>query len=139
MMMDSGTLILSAPFFEPLHEEPYDFTRFTAYGLRTFVERAGFRVLRVSARGGWWSVVLCSLVGQALYDAVAPRRGVRRRTSAIVVVLPMITGLQLLALLLDRLLPVGRVVIGHLVVAEPDQGADRGARLPNADWRAPNG
>lgn len=122
VIADNGTLILSAPFFEPLHEEPYDFTRYTAYGLQAFVKRAGFHLCRIERRGGWWSVTLGSLVGQALYDAVAPRRGIqRRRTPAILLVLPALTLLQVIALILDHLLPSKRVAIGHLVLAEPTQ------------------
>lgn len=47
-----GTVILSTPFFFYLHEEPYDFFRFSKYGLKTIFERNGFRVVDVIPTGG---------------------------------------------------------------------------------------
>ena len=36
-----GWLILSAPFYWPLHEEPHDYFRFTRYGLEILLVNAG--------------------------------------------------------------------------------------------------
>ncbi len=44
VMKPSGHLILSAPHLSRLHEEPLDFFRFTEYGLRTLLEKAGLHV-----------------------------------------------------------------------------------------------
>ncbi|MCS6801912.1 MAG: class I SAM-dependent methyltransferase [Chloroflexota bacterium] len=136
VIAEGGTLILSAPFFEPLHEEPYDYTRYTAFGLKAFAERAGFRVREVKRRGGWWAVVLGSLIGQALYDTVAPRTGTRRRrTPGILLVLPVLVLLQFLALTLDSFFRGKRVAIGYLLVAEPKReplmSEKRSALTPN--------
>lgn len=47
-----GWLVLSAPFYWPLHEEPYDFFRFTRYGLERLTEQAGFTDCRIREDGG---------------------------------------------------------------------------------------
>jgi SAM-dependent methyltransferase/uncharacterized protein YbaR (Trm112 family) len=52
-----GTIILSTPFFFYLHEEPYDFFRFSKYGLRTIFERNGFRVIDVIPTAGVISII----------------------------------------------------------------------------------
>lgn len=44
VMKPGGTLWLSAPFFYTEHERPYDYYRYTRYGLRFLLEQAGFRV-----------------------------------------------------------------------------------------------
>jgi SAM-dependent methyltransferase len=49
-----GTLHLMAPQSVRLHYAPYDFYRFTEYGLRYLAEQAGLRVEEVSAEGGYW-------------------------------------------------------------------------------------
>ena len=47
-----GKVILSVPHLSRLHEEPYDFYRYTHYGLRHLFEGAGFDVVELIPRGG---------------------------------------------------------------------------------------
>ena len=47
-----GTLVLTAPHLSRLHDAPHDYYRFTAYGLRSLAEGAGFLVERVVPAGG---------------------------------------------------------------------------------------
>lgn len=47
-----GTLILNVPFYYMLHEEPYDYYRYTKYALEYLVVRSGLSVVRLEARGG---------------------------------------------------------------------------------------
>lgn len=42
VLKKGGKLALSTPFVYPLHEAPYDFQRFTAYGLDALFRAAGF-------------------------------------------------------------------------------------------------
>jgi SAM-dependent methyltransferase len=55
VLREGGTLILSAPHFTRLHEQPYDFLRFTEFGLRHIFGGAGFRDIEVIPRGGFFS------------------------------------------------------------------------------------
>lgn len=50
-----GKLILSAPHLGYLHNEPDDYYRYTKYGLRTLLERAGFRVVLLEPSAGFFS------------------------------------------------------------------------------------
>ena len=52
-----GLLILSAPFSARLHEEPFDFFRFTPHGLRAMCGEAGLEVTEVWDQGNIWSVI----------------------------------------------------------------------------------
>lgn len=51
-----------------LHGEPYDFFRYTKYGLALLAERAGLEVLEIEHHGGMWAMVgqamLLSLLGK---------------------------------------------------------------------------
>lgn len=47
-----GILIISVPHISRLHEEPYDFYRFTEYGLRHLLTRHGFEILESKSKGG---------------------------------------------------------------------------------------
>jgi len=56
-----GHFLLSAPFYWPLHEEPFDFWRFTPHGLRHLLRKAGFEVLSLEADGHAISLTATSL------------------------------------------------------------------------------
>lgn len=53
VLKPGGTLWLTAPFFYAEHERPYDFFRYTQFGLRHLLEAAGFEVLEVEWMEGY--------------------------------------------------------------------------------------
>ena len=114
-----GTLILSVPFMEPLHEEPRDYYRFTPYSLRLLLEEHGFTIRQMWNRGGWWSVVLGSFVNQALYDWASPldETGHRHYGCLAIAVLPLCAAAQWLAYQLDHLFRSHKYTLGYTVVA----------------------
>lgn len=57
VMRPDGVLILSAPFCWELHEEPYDFFRYSKYGLRSMIENAGFQIEVIIPNGGKWAAI----------------------------------------------------------------------------------
>jgi SAM-dependent methyltransferase len=57
VLRTDGLLILSAPFSGRLHEEPYDYYRYTPHGLRSMCEEAGLEVTEVWDQGNIWSVI----------------------------------------------------------------------------------
>jgi SAM-dependent methyltransferase len=95
VLRPGGHLLVTVPFLYPTHEAPYDFRRFTHHGLRSLLERHGFEVVEVEAKGGAVSLLLhalvLSLVG--LIDAVGKVLRIPR-TSRNVVVRTVIAGPQ---------------------------------------------
>ena len=61
ILVEGGSLILTVPHLSRLHEEPNDFYRYTKYGVRALVERAGLEVIEITPLGG-----LFSFLGQQL-------------------------------------------------------------------------
>jgi hypothetical protein len=55
-----------------LHEEPYDYYRYTVYGLDHMLKRAGLRPLRIDPAGGAWR-----LLGQTLLNHKSFGRKIR--------------------------------------------------------------
>lgn len=68
LLKQDGYFILSGPLYWPLHEEPYDFFRFTKHGFKYILEKAGFKVISINSNGGKWSVA-----GQAFLHALYPQ------------------------------------------------------------------
>lgn len=52
LLRPGGKAILSVPHLVWLHNEPHDYWRFTGYGLRHLIEKAGLRLLSVAPSGG---------------------------------------------------------------------------------------
>jgi SAM-dependent methyltransferase len=61
VLRPNGFLILSGPFFWPLHEEPYDFFRFTKYGFEQLLKEAGFLEWQILEDGGDWAQFMLSV------------------------------------------------------------------------------
>lgn len=48
-----GTVLLTAPMVWPVHEAPYDFFRYTNYGMKYFFEEAGFTKVDIQPSNGY--------------------------------------------------------------------------------------
>lgn len=49
---DGGILLLNVPFFYQIHEEPFDFHRYTSFSLTRMCEMAGLKIIAISPLGG---------------------------------------------------------------------------------------
>lgn len=45
VLKDDGVLLLTVPFIWDEHEQPFDYARYSSYGLRYLIERHGFEVI----------------------------------------------------------------------------------------------
>lgn len=57
ILKPKGKIYLTAPFYGKIHQEPYDFFRYTKYGLKYMLEKAGFEVEELSPHGGYFLCV----------------------------------------------------------------------------------
>lgn len=55
ILKPDGILIISVPHLSRLHDEPYDYFRFTNHGLRYLLEHKGFEVSEIKRKGGLFS------------------------------------------------------------------------------------
>lgn len=65
VLRPGGQLLLSAPQAWRLHEEPFDFYRYTKYGLQYLIEVEGLQINYISPQGGVWR-----LLGQTLNSTI---------------------------------------------------------------------
>lgn len=103
LLRPGGILILSAPMQWRHHEVPYDFFRFTKYGLIEVLTRNGFEVSKMTSTGGVYS-----LLGQIFLNHLA-ERGIQRR-----LIFRMI---NYLSLWLDRKIPDTEETINWMCIA----------------------
>ncbi len=62
VMKREGMLIMTTPFMVSLHEEPYDFYRYTEHGIRYLLRITGFELTRLESFSGYTGVMIALLV-----------------------------------------------------------------------------
>lgn len=62
VLKPGGIAIISVPQTNELHEEPFDYFRFTKYALTHLANEAGLEVVKLIQRGGFWSVLSQSMI-----------------------------------------------------------------------------
>jgi len=114
VLVPDGVLLLTVNQLYPVHDPPYDFYRFTRYGLEHQVTKAGLTVVEFRATGGQWMTIgiLILLRMWVLFDRIPLIRRLR--------FIPMIAGFftGLFFDLLDRLDPVWAGSPNLLIVAK---------------------
>ncbi len=53
----NGKAIFTIPFSWELHEEPYDFFRFSKYGIEYLFKKYGFEIVQMQSNGGKWAAI----------------------------------------------------------------------------------
>ena len=66
----NGFLIIYEPTIRELHQEPHDYLRFTPYGLKFYLEKAGFQVLSSTTEGNAYDAIsyILSIMNAKRYD-----------------------------------------------------------------------
>lgn len=54
VLKPGGKLFLTAPQSAPIHEAPYNFYNFTSFGLASLFKNAGFKIVSIKPRGGFF-------------------------------------------------------------------------------------
>jgi SAM-dependent methyltransferase len=123
-----GLLLLTVPFSEQLHEEPYDFFRFTIHGVRQLLISNGWVILRLHKRGGTF-LELGYRTSSFLYSTIGATRtetgGLNPRPVLGPLVIAICTLVQLFSDLLDHLWQVDLSTIGYGIVAQKVAEADK--------------
>jgi SAM-dependent methyltransferase len=56
ILKPKGKIILSGPAYWPIHEAPYDFFRFTKFGMLHIFQKAGFHNIQIITCGSKWAL-----------------------------------------------------------------------------------
>ncbi len=58
VLKPNGVALITESLFDPLHDEPNDFWRFTEHSLNRLAKEAGLNVEIIEKRGGFWSMMV---------------------------------------------------------------------------------
>jgi SAM-dependent methyltransferase len=68
-----GEIVLQVPFMWGVHEAPYDFFRYTEFGLKYMFEKAGFTEVKVYPQTGFWTMWILKFNYQTMRLVRGPR------------------------------------------------------------------
>lgn len=94
LLRPGGLLVMSTPFFVPLHDRPHDYFRFTRYGLALLLSR--FEDVKVVQQNGWSEALL--IAGTRVY-----KEKTLGALAVSVFVVPLCLLLTPVAMLMDKL------------------------------------
>ena len=94
----SGFLLLTTPFMWGEHEAPFDYFRYTRYGLTYLAEKAGFEIISIEPDSKYWSMAVLRFNYYLIRFARGPFKNVLK-----VLFTPLFTINQTLAYILDKL------------------------------------
>lgn len=113
VLKPKGYLLLTAPFFWEEHEQPYDFTRFTRFGLEELITRSGFEIMEHHQTAGYLGA-LAQMVSSYLYGLAARRNNLWNMIVTALLCAPV----QILGLFFQKLLPRNNnLYLDHIVLA----------------------
>lgn len=73
VLKPGGILIISLPFFYPLHDMPYDFGRYTTTALKSFINGASLRLVKMKVQGSFfefWLQMLNTFLIKRINDII---------------------------------------------------------------------
>ena len=106
-----GNLLITIPFAWDEHEQPFDFARYTSFGITSLIEEAGFHVISVEK-----TTKYVEAVGQLMIAFVSQHVGPKNLILAAIFQLLVIFPLSLLVLIFKLILPRRDEMFCNLVV-----------------------
>lgn len=115
-----GRFILSTPFVWREHEVPYDFFRYTSYGMTELLTRQGFVVEEVTKTTGALETLAMNFIAYIIND-LTPKSRVVGGLVTLLICFPI----QLIVLVLSKVLPDKKQLFVNLVISarKPEKAA----------------
>jgi SAM-dependent methyltransferase len=106
-----GKLFFTVPFVWDEHEIPYDFGRYTSFGIRAVLERNGFAGVRVDKTTNYYQAVSQLRIAY-VFQHVLPANPVLKRVLAMLVVAPMTA----MTVALNMIMPKSHNCFCHMAI-----------------------
>jgi SAM-dependent methyltransferase len=113
ILRPGGLCLLTVPFMWDEHEQPFDFGRYTSFGIRALLERHGFKIIEQRKTGGFIST-LGQMFCTYLYYTFSKNRYLYKLS------LPLIFApIQIMTLIMAKILPANDgLYLDNIVLCE---------------------
>lgn len=100
ILKPNGHLILQVPFQWWVHEQPHDYFRYTSYGLKYLLEKAGYDVIEIIPQSGFFTMMALKINYFTIRAFKFPKI---IWTLWLILLIPLWTFTQISAMILDNL------------------------------------
>ncbi|MBE9531203.1 MAG: class I SAM-dependent methyltransferase [Proteobacteria bacterium] len=100
VLRTGGRFYITVPMLGCLHYEPYDFYRYTNFGLKHLLQKTGFRIDRLEPRGGLFSFISMRF-SESFYNILNKLFFFLPRTLRLFAIVPIIWPVNLIAFALS--------------------------------------
>lgn len=119
VLKKDGIIIISAPFCWELHEQPYDFYRYSKYGLEAMFKKHNLEILELKPNGGKWAAIF-QLNLNIIYSTFSKKTILSRIIKVLFLHLRMTSLFNIIGCWMDRkyyddLLTLNYVIVGRKV------------------------
>lgn len=111
VLKPGGLLLATIPFAFPEHEKPYDFARYTEFGMRHLLEKAGFTDIDIR-KSGTAVTAISQLWSTYIFQTIGSRHPLLALFSQLLVIAPG----TLVATILNAILPKNRDLYCSLII-----------------------
>ncbi|PRC41445.1 hypothetical protein C6A85_000000115565 [Mycobacterium sp. ITM-2017-0098] len=118
----TGILLMNVPFYYSIHEEPFDFYRYTCYALNDMCENSGLKIIEISSLGGIPEIMI-DLISKVLQQIPVVGRAAAATVQSVGALLANHGPGRLLSMRSADRFPLGYSVIAVKESAEEDAEA----------------
>lgn len=109
ILKKDGVVAITAPFMWGIHEAPYDYYRYTRYGLEYLFKKHGFEIMELKANTGYWSTA------GLRFNYYLARYG---KSSIYYLLSPIFFFVQVISLILDKVDKVDTDTASYTLIAK---------------------
>lgn len=109
----NGYIILSAPFFWCIHEEPNDFYRFTRFGLLNLLKKEKVEIIEIIPQGSFF-VIISTLINSYIFEN-------KNKLFLLILLILLYVPCQVFqyaSIILDRFFDSNRFTLNYVIVAK---------------------
>jgi len=123
VLKKNGILYLTTPQGWGEHEAPYDYYRYTSYGLKYLLNKSGFNVIKINKRGGYFKYLGFRL-WHVIFMPFLNRKSMIKKVFGLLsklILIPFLIFFSLIFYLLDDLLDKEKdLTLGYMVTAKKE-------------------
>lgn len=114
ILKPKGKLLLTVPFVWDEHEQPYDYARYSSFGLKYLLEKHGFKIIEQTKTCQDFGLIM-QLINAYLYKILFTNNGIINQLITILIMAPI----SLLGIILSKILPKNSdLYLDNIIYAE---------------------
>ena len=106
-----GHLLITIPFVYDEHETPYDFARYTSFGIKHLLEKNGFKVIKIEKSTNYLETVFQMFI-LYIYQFIFPKNKIIKTILVPIIIFPLTT----IGIILSKILPKNNNLYNNLII-----------------------